>query len=315
MIPVYSEEEHYRVQAIDFVGAAIIKKCAASVHLEDSEDEFFWKALLKKYSGDKEFNFLYYSQSLGGNKTSGVNQCLKYKPYLSKQFFICIDSDYRYLLQEQDIFSNPFVFQTYTYSFENHLCYSKELSKVCEDATTLENSIFDFEKFILSYSQHVYEAFIWHLYFVKHDESKFSKSEFIELINLKEFAVTDDNGRVVIGVLNQRCELVIDKLKEENPTVNIEEEKIHYESLGIKPENAYLFIRGHNIYDLICKFGKKVCDEILSREKEVLNGDKQAIAELYKKNKSFEKCLFKHIMFEEYAEIQRLGLEIQTFFE
>jgi hypothetical protein len=315
MAPTYSEEEHYRAQAVYFASAAILLGCIASVHLEDSDDEVFWKPMLVKYSGGEKFNFLYYSQSIGGNRTTGVNQCLKYKAYLSKQFFICIDSDYRYLLQEPAIITNPFILQTYTYSFENHLCYWSELNKVCEKATGLENSVFDLERFLLAYSQTVYEVFIWHLYFVKNDKPKFLKSEFIELINLKEFADINDNGKTVIETLKQRCDAVVTKLKTENPIVNVEAEISYYKSLGIQPDNVYLFVRGHNLYDLICSIGTAINERILSQEKERLRGNNQAITELYKKRKSFDKSILKHIMFDAYPEIQRIGVEIKDFFK
>lgn len=315
MIPVYSEEEHYKVQASYFANAALLLGCIASVHLEDSEDELFWKPLLLKNREGAKFNFLYYSQSHKGNKTTGVNQCVKYLPYLSTQFFICIDSDYRYLLQEDETQTNPFVFQTYTYSFENHLCYLGELSVVCERATNLENSIFDFEQFLLSYSQTVYDAFIWHLYFIKCDESKFSKSEFTELINLKEHANINDNGGTVVEILKQRCDSIVTKLQLENPTVNIDLEKAYYESLGVSPFNVYLFVRGHDLFDLICELGNRVSYQLLNQEKERFNGNNIAITDLYKRSKSFKKCMLRHIVFNAYPEIIRIEKEIKSFFE
>lgn len=314
MIPTYSEANHYQLQAVYFAGAATLLGCMATVHLEDLDDQVFWEIMLEKYSGNKKFNFLYYSQSQNNHKTTGVNQCLKFKPYLSKQFFICIDSDYRYLLQERDINPTNYIFQTYTYSFENHLCFINELNSICEKATGFKNDIFDFEAFLRSYSNAIYEVFIWHLHFVMNDEFRFKQSVFKQIIDLKEFVDLNDNGKVIMDVLIQRSHEIIAKLKIENPTTNIEETKKHFLDLGVRPDNAYLFVRGHNLHDLICEIGNRTCQIILETEKVKFGGDKQLISKLYKNKMPFKKWLSKHIMFDSYHEISKIGTEIHSIF-
>ena len=93
----------------------------AVVHLEDSEDILFWKHQLQSVS-PANYRFLSYSKNDKGNDTRGCAPCLRYKTYLTKNFFICIDSDLRLLRGEEGLTADNYIVQTYTYSWENHFC-------------------------------------------------------------------------------------------------------------------------------------------------------------------------------------------------
>lgn len=86
------------------------------VHVEDKDDIWFWQQLLAKYRGGR-YKFKPATINEKGNRNTGCTQCLKYKGFLSQKFFICIDSDLRYLLEE-GISAEDGILQTYTYSWE-----------------------------------------------------------------------------------------------------------------------------------------------------------------------------------------------------
>ena len=148
-----------------------------------------------------------------------MTQCLKYVKYLNPKFFICIDSDYRYLLQEQGIDVKHYIFQTYTYSFENHHCYDKGLNELCYRITTLPNNVFDFHQFLKEYSNIVYKLFLWHLYFLVADPKRFSIADFNELISFQWQRRPDirQNGRHELNKLKGRIEQKLAQLREELP--------------------------------------------------------------------------------------------------
>lgn len=125
-----TESQHYEHWANYYAGEAVLLKFDATIHVEAFDDSVFWEKTLNNYTSGKKFNFIYHSLTPSGSDATGVNHCLKYKDYLNKRFFICIDSDYRYLLQEAGISSANLIFQTYTYSIENHLCYAKKLNSI-----------------------------------------------------------------------------------------------------------------------------------------------------------------------------------------
>ena len=63
----------------------------AVIHVEDEDDKRFWLTELHNVkSGD--YHFVTQSKSEEGYDSKGCEQCLKYRPYINRQFFICIDS-------------------------------------------------------------------------------------------------------------------------------------------------------------------------------------------------------------------------------
>lgn len=74
----------------------------AVVHLEDSDDILFWDNQLQN-AFPATYHYITYSKNNNGTDTRGCEQCLRYKPYLTKRFFICIDSDLRQLEEKKDL--------------------------------------------------------------------------------------------------------------------------------------------------------------------------------------------------------------------
>lgn len=187
----------YKDQARDLANIPILRRdVIACVHLEDKEDIVFWDAMLQNRRQGK-YHYVTHSKSQNGKETSGSSQCLKFRPYLSKQFFICIDSDMRYLLQEPENDAAHFVCQTYTYSWENHYCEAKDLQKRFVEICPDKAGQFDFEA-----------------------------------------------------------------------------ESNYFHSLNVNEQNAYLHIRGHNLFDLVAYIGDLLCNRPSgSFKKDVLMND------------------------------------------
>ena len=153
-----SRASHFANAARRFALDAKMFRCRAAVHVENKDDIAFWGAVLKHFRPDDKFHFISGSRNEYGRETCGVTQCLKYFDFLSPDFFICIDSDYRYLLRERKIDVKHFVLQTYTYSFENHHCFADGLDDVCSRVTHLKNTVFDFRRFLSDFSRSFHMA-------------------------------------------------------------------------------------------------------------------------------------------------------------
>lgn len=311
-----TKEQHYAVWAGYYKNISLQdRKIKACVHLEDKEDRNFWEALLTHQFPHLRFQFISYSRSLLGSNTTGCDQCLAYKDYLSNRFFICIDSDYRYLLQEPGIDASHYIVQTYTYSFENHHCYLKCLEKLCEKVTGCDCCFFDFTRFLQDYSSIVYDLYIWHLYLLKTNPVQFDKNEFTQIIDLLSFCKDNDkdlknNGRIILNELQLRVDAKLDMLRDNNLIDIIEREKTFYSTLGLTKENVYLFVRGHNLFDLIVRLGSAVCEVMLDKEKKKAQGDRSKIATIYANRKSFEEELKQQLVFGGYPEIERIMQDI-----
>lgn len=87
-------------QAVFYRNLALAKNYMAVVHLEDKEDEPFWNGQLQSVKPGR-YRYLHYSKSNNGTETRGCEQYLRFRPYLTDRFFICIDSDLRLLKGEE----------------------------------------------------------------------------------------------------------------------------------------------------------------------------------------------------------------------
>lgn len=251
---------YYEQLAIDFSGQAKALRCRASVHLEDKDDEWYWDRMMQQHRPGK-YNYLYHSIHHDGKQTSGCTQCLQFRKYLSTDFFICIDSDYRYLKKEVDLDPQHYISQTYTYSWENHFCQSERL----QDCLYRKNSDaairFNFNLFLHEYSIAVYEPLLLFLYMDRNGLSGFSQKKFNELSALQyRDGDISNNGRAIIQRLHTALSTFITPLKAQYG-FNLENETIYYTAFGLTIENAYLHFRGHNLYNIVRSIGKQLCKD------------------------------------------------------
>lgn len=221
----------------------------AVVHLENAEDERFWNNQLQNASPAKYF-FLTYSKNNNGADSRGCEQCLRYRPYLTKHFFICIDSDLRQLKGEDGLNADNYIAQTYTYSWENHLCEAKHLQR--RFSALVPESNFDFEVFLTHLSTIVYRPL---LYLVHYSQS----SELNRLWNISKFNAClplqpkyedlSDNGRGYMG----RVSLLFEEALRSLPQPDIMTNEFLNES------NAYLHIQGHQLFKIVLHIGTMLC--------------------------------------------------------
>lgn len=220
----------------------------AVVHLEDDEDKKFWNAELQNTKSG-EYHFITQSKSNEGNDTSGCEQCLKYSPYLNRRFFICIDSDLRLLRGEEGLIPENYIAQTYAYSWENHSCEYFHLDDRFK--TKVPDSEFSFETFLRNLSQIVYKPLLYLVYHKTPDlNSKWNITKFNKCIptQLKR-AELENNGDTYL----QKVRML---LETELASLSIPED---FSVESLTPENAYLHIQGHKLYDLIVNIGTMLC--------------------------------------------------------
>lgn len=250
--------DNYKLQAIYFANVLTHQtKAIACVHLEDSEDKPFWNTLLQGHRSGLYY-YITYSRSKNGNDTSGCEQCLKFRPYLSKRFFICIDSDMRYLLKESDLDATHFVCQTYTYSWENHYCEAVALQQRFELQCPDKAIEFDFTLFLSALTKVVYKPLLLLLYCLKHDKVDFNLRMFRACIPhqclRKELA---ENGKSLIDRISKNFNQYLNTPFAKS--VDFEAESSYCHALNVNEQNAYLHIRGHELFDLVSYISDLLC--------------------------------------------------------
>lgn len=221
----------------------------AVVHLEDSDDVPFWSNQLRNIHPAK-YRFLTYSKNGNGTDSRGCEQCLRYKPYLNKRFFICIDSDLRQLKGEQGLTANNNVAQTYAYSWENHFCEAEHLQERFTELVS--DSDFDFKVFLHNLSVVVYRPLIYLVHYSRCSElnQQWNITKFNSCLPLQpKRDELEDNGKGYIGRVADLFDEKISGLQQPEEMTN------EY----IDEANAYLHIQGHQLYKLVLQIGSMLC--------------------------------------------------------
>lgn len=252
MTDVYQEQARY------FANVPLMQNgVVASVHLEDGDDKGFWNAMLQtRHPG--RYYFITHSRSPKGYDTKGCEQCLKYRPYLSKRFFICIDSDMRYLLQESNLDAANFICQTYTYSWENHYCEASALQQRFEKQCPGKAATFDFSAFLPELSKGLYKPLLLLLYCFKNDKPDFNLRMFSACMpNQCRRVELADNGKSLIERITNNFEQHLNS--QFAKSIDFDAEASYCNALDVNEENAYLHVRGHNVFDLVSYIGDLLC--------------------------------------------------------
>ena len=264
MADVYQEQARY------FANVPLMQSgVVASVHLEDGDDKMFWNAMLQtRHSG--RYYFITHSRSPKGYDTKGCEQCLKYRPYLSKRFFICIDSDMRYLLQEPNLNASNYICQTYTYSWENHFCEASALQQRFEKQCPDKAATFNFSIFLTELSTALYKPLLLLLNCLKNDKPDFNLRMFSACLpNQCKREELADNGKALIERIIKNFERHLNS--QFAKSVDFDAEGSYFQTLNVNEQNAYLHVRGHNVFDLVAYIGDLLCRGIsVSFENDVL---------------------------------------------
>ncbi|MDR0995040.1 MAG: DUF4435 domain-containing protein [Tannerella sp.] len=292
MLRKHDIDQFYRQQALYFKNRARMKRCAAAVHLESDADMVFWAKLFRHYLPQVKFDYVFYSRTPEGYSATGCTACLRYLKLgcLSREFFVCIDSDYRYLSEEADIDAAHGVFQTYTYSWENHYCIPRNLEGVLRKLD-LPAQRFPFGAFLERYSRTLYELFLYHLVSELRDDGYFIQEAFRPYLNLP---TPLPEIKELTDAIGKRAESRLRRLRRYYRDVDREALAGRFAALGLKPENAYLYFRGHNIFDHLAM-------PLLQK----LTG---------LKGRDLRRLLTEDLYFDAYPEIRKIQEDIQMFF-
>lgn len=223
--------------------------------VEDEYDIPFWNDLLNTNNSGIFFEITPYSSSILHNTAKGKKYLLKLTDNLGPNLIICVDSDYDYLLptltnEARIIHTSKYVLQTYVYSIENYNCHASTLNQLCTNAVKQTVKI-DFEALLADYSKIIYPLLVWSL-----------------LLESKEFGAITSLPRkdavkfmiVNASIIKIGQETLLKKIDESifKKTTELEKRFPHYldefevlkkslERKGLLPENAYLFMRGHDL--------------------------------------------------------------------
>ena len=245
------------------------------VYVESYDDVFFWRSVLGRYEDDKlTFDIMLPSRNLhlDRGKKAAISNMLK---GVGRDMIACVDADYDYILQgatemSRQMLENPYIFHTYAYAIENFQCYAKGLHETCVMVTLNDHRIFNFERFLQSYSQTIWPLFVWHVVFLQRRKMTmhFDMCEFNKVVVLPSVRI--QNPKWAIEYLSKKVRAKMFQLERRFPKLKdaLPETERMLRDLGINDNNTYLYIRGHHLFDLVVSpVVQTVCD-ILRNEQE-----------------------------------------------
>ena len=248
-------------------------------YVESYDDIFFWRTILSQLETDRiYFEIMLPSREnkLKRGKKAAMMSMLSDK--VGGHMIACIDADYDYLLQgitptSQAILSSPYVFHTYAYAIENMQCYAPALHDVCVAVTLNDHVIFDIERYLREFSEAIYPLFVWNIWYYRtphYDE--FSMTEFLKIIEAGHFSLKNPAER--IKNIRRKVESKCRFLQNQNPeaTESYEKLKTILEQLGVNPQNTYLFIQGHHLFDkIVLPMLSDICSKLIIERQHEIN--------------------------------------------
>lgn len=302
-------------------------------YVESFDDVYFWRTVLGSFETDKlYFQIMLPSRSkLARGKKSVLKNQLCDK--VGEGMIACVDADYDYLLQgvtptSKYILRNPFVFHTYVYAIENYQCYAPSLHDVCVMATLNDKPIFDFQRYLEDFSRITFPLFVWSIWAYRNGlHGKFSMTDFNIVAEIGRSSISSTG--YAMHKLEEKVMHKLHWLETKFPNREDEIEAMSREllTLGVKPENTYLYIQGHHLFDnIVGPLLGRVCsslrndheDEIkrtavhytqLSNELSSYEHSVQDVKAMLRRNNGYKDCPeFKHLCADIQSFISKVSL-------
>ncbi len=246
-------------------------------YVESYDDILFWRNILSFLEDDTRYFEVMLpniNKHLERGKKSAIT-ALAANKQLGEYMIACVDADYDYLMQgcsstSKAVLENPYVFHTIAYSIENLQCYAQSLHNVCVMATLNDHIRFDFVEFLHTYSRIIYPLFVWNVWHYRNERyNKFSLINFCQMVETGKLKSATINDTLLH--LSQKVEKKILFFRQHLPNKIPEVEALDRElreKLGIKPEETYLYIQGHHLFEhVVAPLVQHICYALV-RERE-----------------------------------------------
>lgn len=230
--------------ALDYKNRTFALGKNIAVFVERQDDEDFWKTVLAKFAPSLSFEFYYNLPRPNGKATANKYAVLQYETEADNQLWLCVDSDYDYLIDENNerLEQNSYIFQTYCYSIENYYCCLEDLAQNCRILSMNETSDlpFDFVDFMKKYNTICYNLFIKTLNYKELRENIITiiKIDTINVHKIEEF-LEDLKQKISQYFTNSQ-------IPELDETMHIK-----WQNKGLSIENLHWFLRGKDLQKAI----------------------------------------------------------------
>ena len=253
------------------------KKHKIIVYVESYEDVGFWRGVLSEYENEERtFEVMLPSRtSLARGKKSAMMNRLGNG--LGTSMIACVDADYDYLMQgaspfSKSMLSSRYVIHTVVYAIENYQCYAPGLHEACAMSTLNDRNVFDFEAYLRTYSEIIYDLFVWSVWAHRTGNAgDFTLTSFNNIASVNNLNIFHPENALeeLRRAVNRKMAWMQRRFPQAKGVLKpLKEELVR---LGVRPDNTYLFIRGHHLLDNVVMAAlDPVCTRLRrEREKEI----------------------------------------------
>lgn len=287
----------------------------AVAYVESYDDILFWRDVLTRAAPHVQFEVVLPSRiTLGrGKKIALANR-------LGPHMIACVDADYDVLMQGATptsamVCRSPHVLHTGVYAIENLQCHAEVLHRVCVMATLNDRELFDFRAFLQAFSRTVHPLLVWNVWAYRYGAyTQFSLTDFARTVELREVQL--HHPERMIEALRRRVNRQIATLQRRFPQARATYKPLRdeLEQLGVTPDKTYLYMRGHDLVDVVLgPLLAVVCDNLRrEREREI---NQLACHAVQQQNElaayrhavaPFEEMLRKHTAYHDTPEFRRI---------
>ncbi len=236
------------------------------VLVEDREDMAFWKHIIQEFAPHIKPDFPLLS-------STGKSTLRKYVNHVSKEVFICIDSDndfyHKTMHTEWLNPRKPYIYQTYSHSRENYFIYPNNLQQVCESLINIE---YDFNSDFKQISEAFYDWLTIWLFFTDSERTWLNKEidnfaveiawkKLENIINNAYIQVNFDNIQLLSEVKDistifkelilEHKEFLFKIILNNGYEYLLPDLNDFQQSCSIQPQETLYFIQGHIAFDKI----------------------------------------------------------------
>lgn len=239
-------------------------------YVESYDDILFWRTVLGAY----ETRQLRFEVMLPSSRNLARGKRYAMGAKLGPNMIACVDADLDYLMQgatpqSLEVCESLYVVHTYAYAIENYQCYAPSLHDVCVSATLNDRMLVDLEGFLREFSCIVHPLMVWLVWCHRHGtHNQFSIRQFAQTVAINEVNVFQPEQ--TLGALRARVNRKVSALQRQFPGAksNYKQLRDELHALGCTPEETYLYIQGHTLFDeVVMPLLTPVCTA-LRRERE-----------------------------------------------
>lgn len=246
-------------------------------YVESYDDILFWRNVLGEFEDETRYFeiMLPTRTTLTKGKKQAITQMLAEGG--GECLIACVDADYDYLMQRNSpsscaMLDSPYVFHTYAYAIENHVCYAPSLRRICVSATLNDRVTFDFVGFLSAFSEIVHPLFVWNILLYRKNLCKhFSIVAFNHTIIMSH--LSPDTIDQALEHLSHKVRTKVKDLRRTFPNLiaDLPAMSEELQRLGVTPQTTYLYVQGHNLFEnVVAPLVEKICYRLRGeREKEI----------------------------------------------